>query len=306
MAERRRRGDRRLQGEPSQEHQHQGGRDLRVLRLQRVVRRRRRPAGVQDSSSTSGSRTRWRRSTTARPRRASSCSRRSRTRISAIRTCPTARENNARLELYTAAMARSRRPAACAFVDLFAPTPGALRDGEDAADDQRRPPERGRQPPRRRDHRPRPVRRAAAHLRAQLPVGAAARRRRQELPLVQPLPHHRRLLHFGDRAFLTFVKGNPRNVNPTRVQVDKEDVLPTNYEVLEREIEVLDVMTANRDERIWRIARGLGPSPAEVKVDDSDTPPFIPAPTSPARARTARTSSSTARRRSRKMRSARA
>ena len=36
----------------------------------------------------------------------------------------------------------------------------------------------------------------------------------------------------------------------------KEDVLPTNYEVLQREIAMLDHMTANRDRRIWAVARG--------------------------------------------------
>ena len=83
---------------------------------------------------------------------------------------------------------------------------------------------------------------------------------------------------YGDRAFLTFIRSNPRNVNPNTVK-NKEDVLPTNYEVLQREVEVLDHLTMNRDRQIWRIARGLGPSPAELKVGDSDTPPFIDAGT---------------------------
>ena len=56
-------------------------------------------------------------------------------------------------------------------------------------------------------------------------------------------------------------------------------MLPTNYEVLEREIEVLDCMTGNRDRQIWRIARGLGRRRTELKVGDSDTPPFIDAGT---------------------------
>ena len=34
----------------------------------------------------------------------------------------------------------------------------------------------------------------------------------------------------------------------------KEDVLPTNYDVLQRELPILDVMTANRDRRIWAVA----------------------------------------------------
>ena len=80
---------------------------------------------------------------------------------------------------------------------------------------------------------------------------------------------------FGDRAFLTFLKGNPRNANAQQAAAaSKDDILPTNYEVLQREISMLDVMTSNRDRRIWAVARG-----ADVKVDDSDTPPRIDAQT---------------------------
>ncbi len=45
-----------------------------------------------------------------------------------------------------------------------------------------------------------------------------------------------------------------------------------NRDVMEREREILDEMTANRDARIWAIAQG-NPVPAEV--DDSNTLPFI-------------------------------
>jgi putative heme-binding domain-containing protein len=63
---------------------------------------------------------------------------------------------------------------------------------------------------------------------------------------------------FGGRAGLEFTN----NVNH-RIQ--------TNREVAQREMEVLDVMTANRDPRIWAVAKG-----GDLKVDDSNTPPFIP------------------------------
>ena len=63
----------------------------------------------------------------------------------------------------------------------------------------------------------------------------------------------------------------------------------SNWDVLQREMEVLDVMTANRDKRIWAVAQGN-----DLEVDDSNTPPFIPVKTNkPGRARTANTSSST-------------
>jgi len=44
----------------------------------------------------------------------------------------------------------------------------------------------------------------------------------------------------------------------------------SNRDSLQREMEVLDVMTSNRDSRIWAAAHGK-----DFKVDDSNTPPFI-------------------------------
>ena len=45
----------------------------------------------------------------------------------------------------------------------------------------------------------------------------------------------------------------------------------SNWDVLQREMEVLDVMTANRDKRVWAAAQGK-----DLQPDDSNTPPFIP------------------------------
>ncbi|MEO8494083.1 MAG: PVC-type heme-binding CxxCH protein [Planctomycetota bacterium] len=58
---------------------------------------------------------------------------------------------------------------------------------------------------------------------------------------------------YGGRADLKFTDGQ------------------TNREVAQREMEILDVMTANRDQRIWAAAQGK-----ELAVDDSNTPDFIP------------------------------
>ncbi len=58
---------------------------------------------------------------------------------------------------------------------------------------------------------------------------------------------------YGDRAFLKFVGGQ------------------TNYEVAQRELEVLDVQTSNRDKVVWAAAQGRN-----IKPDDSNLPPFIP------------------------------
>jgi glucose/arabinose dehydrogenase len=80
---------------------------------------------------------------------------------------------------------------------------------------------------------------------------------------------------YGDRAFLTFVRGTPRNVNANvAAKTAKDDILPSNYDVLQRELPMLDQMTSNRDRRIWAIARG-----GDLKVDDANTPEPVDAKT---------------------------
>jgi glucose/arabinose dehydrogenase len=59
------------------------------------------------------------------------------------------------------------------------------------------------------------------------------------------------------------------NVYGGRSQLKYVDQV-SNWDVLQREMEVLDVMTANRDPEIWAAAQGK-----ELKIDDSNTPPFI-------------------------------
>ncbi len=58
---------------------------------------------------------------------------------------------------------------------------------------------------------------------------------------------------YGDRAFLRFVNGQ------------------TNYEVVQRELEMIDLLTSNRDKVVWAAAEGR-----DIKPDDSNLPPFIP------------------------------
>ena len=58
---------------------------------------------------------------------------------------------------------------------------------------------------------------------------------------------------YGGRAWLKFTNGQ------------------TNYEVVQKELEVLDAKTANRDKVIWEIAKGR-----EAKPDDSNVPKFVP------------------------------
>ena len=59
------------------------------------------------------------------------------------------------------------------------------------------------------------------------------------------------------------------NVYGGRSQMKYADDI-SNWDVLQREMAALDVMTANRDARIWAVAQGQ-----DLQVDDSNTPPFL-------------------------------
>jgi putative heme-binding domain-containing protein len=61
---------------------------------------------------------------------------------------------------------------------------------------------------------------------------------------------------YGGRAWLKFTGGQ------------------TNYEVVQKELETLDIMTANRDKVIWEVAKGR-----DAKPDDSNLPKFVPVTT---------------------------
>lgn len=65
---------------------------------------------------------------------------------------------------------------------------------------------------------------------------------------------------YGDRAFLKFNEGTPGYGNGL-----------SNYSVGQRELDVLDVLTSNRDKVVWAVAQGN-----EIKPDDSNIPEFIP------------------------------
>ncbi len=193
---------------------------------------------------------------------------------------PDGSENNRRLELYTRAMSEVATARTVRFVDLFAPTKALFASAKSplTVDGVHLNPEGNRQLAEIIDRElfgARPRAYTPAYL-ASLQTAVADRN-------FQWFKRYRTtdaFATFGDRAFLTFIRTNPRDVNPQRVKFNKEDVLPTNYEVLEREVAVLDVLTSNRDRVVWRIAKGLTTAPqAELKVADSDTPPFITAST---------------------------
>jgi putative heme-binding domain-containing protein len=170
------------------------------------------------------------------------------------RDLPHPASTNDRLRLYTAAMADVARADGVAFVDLFAPTlqfekvaePLTINGIHLNADGNRR----------------------LAHIISfQLSPGQTEATETQ----MEKLRHavldknftwfnRYRTVDgysiFGGRADLSFTDGQ------------------TNRVVAQREMEVLDVMTANRDQRIWAVAQGK-----DLVIDDSNTPPFIPVKT---------------------------
>ena len=233
----------------------QGRRRVRLLRLQRIVCRRRGPRQVQ-----------------ARSRRASSSTRSSEkyngksaprlVLFSPIahedlhdRNLPDGSENNGRLELYTTAMAEVAKANHVPFVDLFEPT---LKAYAQAA---------------------KPLTINGIHLNphgdevvAQIIDQALFGR-----PIARRSAIRRRWKSSARRSSTkTSIWFNRyRTVDGYSIYGGRADLRvrrrQTNRDVAQREMEVLDVMTANRDKRIWAVAQG-----GDLKVDDSNTPPFIP------------------------------
>ncbi|MEO8480835.1 MAG: PVC-type heme-binding CxxCH protein [Acidobacteriota bacterium] len=192
---------------------------------------------------------------------------------------PDGRENNTRLLLYTRAMAEVAQARRVRFVDLFAAsqqlyastqTPLTINGVHLNAEGNRRIAEFVD-----RDLAGAPGRYESAYL-----------ERVRQAVVDKNLDWFKRYRTtdgyntFGDRAFLNFVRGNPRNVDDAQVaQAAKDDVLPRNYDVLQREQTMLDVLTRNRDRRVWAIARGAVSNAAGARIADSEIPSPIDAKT---------------------------
>jgi glucose/arabinose dehydrogenase/lysophospholipase L1-like esterase len=191
---------------------------------------------------------------------------------------PDGKENNQRLALYTRAMAEVAKSQGVTFVDLFSAStqlyassapPLTLNGVHLNAEGHRRIAEA--------------IDRSLFGA-PQKPAEAYLTRLRQAVVDKNLHWFHRYRVTdgystYGDRAFLNFVRATPTNVNADRLaKTAKEDVLPGNYDVLQRELPILDVMTANRDRHIWAVARGSDAA-ANPRIDDGDTPPFVDAKT---------------------------
>lgn len=75
---------------------------------------------------------------------------------------------------------------------------------------------------------------------------------------------------YGGRSALAYKPGEPGFIYDR----DPPDPKVSNYRVMQEEMAQRDVMTANRDARIWAMARG-----ENREVDDSNLPPVTPVPT---------------------------
>lgn len=171
------------------------------------------------------------------------------------RNLPAGSENNLRLELYTDAMAEVARANKVLFVDLFRPTRDLYaKEAQALTINGVHLNDRGHE------------RLAAIIDRALFPT--PINRNPQQLAKLREAVKDRNFTWFqryrttdgysiyGGRADLKFMRGQ------------------TNREVAQREMEVLDVMTANRDQRVWAVAQGK-----DTVVNDDNTPPFIPVET---------------------------
>jgi putative heme-binding domain-containing protein len=169
---------------------------------------------------------------------------------------PDGKENNRRLEMYTGAMAEVAKAHKVPFVDLFRPTKELYGGGKGPFTiNGVHLNERGNQE-------------VAKIIDAHFAGKPAGRRDAKSLERLRRAVVEKNFYWFqryrtvdgysiyGGRADLRFVAGQ------------------TNRDVMRREMEVLDVMTGNRDRRVWAAARG-----GDRAVDDSNTPPFVPVET---------------------------
>jgi putative heme-binding domain-containing protein len=173
------------------------------------------------------------------------------------RNLPDGVENNKRLEMYTDAMAEVARANKVIFVDLFRPT-------------QRLYPKAARPQTINGIHLTEEGDRELAKI-----IDAALFRTAH--PVRNPATLSKLRKAVLDRNFYWF--NRYRTVDGYSIYGGRADLRfvggQTNRDVMHREMEILDVMTANRDRRIWSVADG-----GDLKdVNDSNTPPFVPVET---------------------------
>jgi putative heme-binding domain-containing protein len=172
------------------------------------------------------------------------------------RSLPDGRENNERLELYTKAMGEIAGANSVVFVDLFHPTQQLYSKSPD------KPltingihlNTRGNE--------------AVARIIDQALFADDVKRDPKELEKLRQAVLDKNFYWFNRYRVLDGF--NVYGGRAFEKYADKQ----SNYEDQQREMEILDVMTSNRDKRIWAAAQG-----EDIKIQDSNTPPFIPVKT---------------------------
>jgi putative heme-binding domain-containing protein len=169
------------------------------------------------------------------------------------RNLPDGSQNNVRLELYTAAMSEVAKANHVPMVDLYDPTIKAYLNA------------------------PQPLTINGVHL---TPHGDEVLAQIADKGLFPSDPQPQRDAKameklreaVADKDFYWFERY--RTVDGFSIYGGRADLSfvdrQTNRVVAAREMEVLDIMTANRDKRIWAVAQG-----GDLKLDDSNTPPFL-------------------------------
>jgi len=166
---------------------------------------------------------------------------------------PDGSENNARLAIYTAAMEEVAKARGVDFVDLFTPTKAAYAESKTPLTING-------------IHLNRAGNRVVAQAIAKA-LGAQASQSEETLEAIRAAVADKNFYYF--QRYQTTDGYNVHGGRSHKVYVGV-----SNREVMMREMEVLEAMTANRDRKIWALAQGK-----KYQVDDSNTPAFIPTPT---------------------------
>lgn len=175
---------------------------------------------------------------------------------------PDGSENNRRLELYTAAMAEVAKANNVPFVDLFHPTQKLYAENDE------------------------PLTINGIHLNErgdQLLAGVIAEAlfpgKKSTITDAAQLEYLRSVvLDKNFHWFNRYRTVDGYNVYGGRSSLVYEENI-TNFDVMQREMQILDAMTANRDKAIWATAQGKNNAANPYVVNDASTPAFIPVKT---------------------------
>ncbi|MEX1042559.1 MAG: PVC-type heme-binding CxxCH protein [Pirellulaceae bacterium] len=167
---------------------------------------------------------------------------------------PDGSENNSKLKQYTAAMAEVCGELKIPFVDLFEPTQALYQQAE------------------------KPLTMNGVHL---LPEGGRAVGQQIDQALfgdsLKVAESHLERIRAAvlDRNFHWFSRYrviDEYNVFGGRSKLAWDGL--SNADVMQRELEIFDVMTANREKRVWAVAQG-----GDLEVKDDNLPPLVPVKT---------------------------